>query len=163
MWETIDEFTEWYQQSNYPIRPPTTDPIYVTDHSLSSIVFREGRFQVELYMLAPNWETPTHGHPGVEHRVIYLNGDLNSTKNYEPLADSTDISDLAREDGCNVAFGSTQSFCADDWHAVKIGPKGALIAITQKWDIGLEMTSQSVHYVGPPIGPLHKDKINVPD
>ena len=54
MWANIDEFTSWYKNNGYPMRPPCEDPIYVTDHSLSAITFREGRYQVELYFLGTN-------------------------------------------------------------------------------------------------------------
>jgi len=161
MWKDIDEFTKWYQDNGYPFKPPAGDPVYVTDHTLSSIVFREGRFQVELYMMGPNWETPNHGHPGIDHKIIFLNGTVGGSKNGTFLSDSSQWASQSREDGCNVLFGIINDFCGDDFHQVHIGPKGGLIAITQKWDEGLVMASQSVQYVGEPIGPEHSPHIKL--
>lgn len=161
MWSDIDEFTTWYIENGYPLKPPKTDPIYETDHSLSAIVFREGRYQVELYMLAPNWATPNHGHPGIEYKIILLNGTIGGTKNLEYVNDSAPWADVANPDGTNVLFGHAIDFSGDDYHQVDVGPKGGLIAITQKWDEGLEMSSQSVQYVGDPIGPHHETRIAV--
>jgi hypothetical protein len=163
MWSDIDEFTEWYQKNGYPMRPPSEDPIYVTDHSLSAITFRQGRYQVETYFLAPNWETPNHEHPDIEYRIIYLNGTLTGTKNKEKLVDTPDYfyADMKKEDGTNVGFGTVWDFSGSDQHTVKTGPRGGLIAITQYWPEHLTMSSQSVHYVGDPIGPEHATKIKV--
>jgi hypothetical protein len=161
MWNNIEEFTEWYLANGCPMKPPATDPIYETDHSLSCIVFREGRYQVELYMLAPNWATPNHGHPGIEYRIVILNGTIGGTKNNEYVNDSSEWADRANPDGTNVLFGMSFDFESEDYHQVSVGPKGGLIAITQKWDEGLAMSSQSVQYVGDPIGPHHETRIAV--
>lgn len=161
MWETLDEFTEWYKENGYPIRPPAKDPIYVTDHTYSAIVFREGRYQAEMYMLAPNWETPQHGHPGVDARIIYLNGTMSGTRNGEKLLDSTPICEMTNEDGTNVYMGAQHPFDGTDVHSVSSGHKGALVIITQHWEEGLEMTSQSVHYEGEPIGPVHAPNVGL--
>lgn len=161
MWSNIEEFTKWYQDNDYPFKPPAGDTIYITDHTLSSIVFREERFQVELYMMGPNWESPNHGHPGIEHRIIFLNGTVGGSKNGVYYNDSTPWCDKAREDGCNILFGVSNDFCGEDFHQVHIGHRGGLIAITQHWAEGLEMSSQSVQYTGEPIGPEHGPRIQL--
>jgi len=161
MWNDIDEFTNWYRENGWPLKPPASDSVYITDHSLSCIVFREGRYQVELYMLAPNWSTPNHGHPGIEYKIILLNGTIGGTKNLEYVNDSAPWAEQAKPDGTNVLFGLTLDFTSDDYHQVNVGPKGGLIAITQRWDEGLKMSSQSVQYVGDPIGPQHETRISV--
>jgi hypothetical protein len=159
MWANLDEFTQWYKASGYPIRPPAKDPIYVTDHTYSAIVYREGRYQAEMYMLAPNWETPQHGHPGVDARIIYLNGTLSGSCNGERLLDSTPVCEMTKEDGTNIYMGAEHPFNGTDVHSVWAGHKGALVIITQHWAEGLEMTSQSVHYEGEPLGPVHAPNV----
>jgi hypothetical protein len=160
MWNNIDEFTKWYQDNGYPIRPPAEDPVYVTDHSLSVIVFREGRFQVELYMLSPNWSTPNHGHPGIDHKIIYLSGTIGGSRNGEFINDSAEWAKMAREDGCSVIMGHLTEYVGDDFHTVDVGPMGGMIAITQHWEEGIKMSSQSVQYIGTPIGPEHGARVN---
>jgi hypothetical protein len=161
MWSSLAEFTQWYKDAGYPMRPPTEDPIYITDHSYSAIVYREGRYQVELYMLGPNWSTPTHSHPGIDHEIIFLNGTVYGYRDGEKLQDAMAYTDVANPDGTNVAFGQSHTFDGDGTHIVGTGPKGGLIAITQYWPEGIKMSSQSVHYVGEPIGPEHAQYIKV--
>lgn len=160
MWNTLSEFTEWYIKEGYPMRPPTEDPIYLTDHSYSAIVFREGRYQVELYMLGPDWSTPVHSHPGIEHDIIFLNGTVYGYKDGEKLEDAMAYTDIANPDGTNIAFGQYHKFDGKSTHIVGTGHKGGLVAVTQKWDDGIKMSSQSVHYVGAPIGPEHSKYIS---
>lgn len=160
MWKNLDEFTQWYIDNNYPIRPPAEEPVFVTDHSHSAIVYREGRYQVELYLMGPNWQTPNHSHPGVEHRIIFINGTISGTKNGELVNDSEPWFDKVKDDGTCVASGFHTDFDASDWHSVKIGHMGGILIITQHWEEGITMTSQSVHYIGEPIGPEHAKYID---
>lgn len=160
MWNNVDEFTEWYKNNGYPFKPPASDPVYVTDHTHSAIIFREGRYQAELYLMGPNWATPNHSHPGVEHRIIFINGTISGTKNGELVNDSTSYSDMTNPDGTCVIFGYDTPMSVTDWHTVTVGAKGGILIITQKWNDGLTMTSQSVHYVGEPIGPEHAKHIS---
>jgi hypothetical protein len=161
MWKNVDEFTQWYKDNGYPIRPPAEDPVYITDNTLSVIVFREDRFQVELYMLAPNWETPSHAHPGIEHRIIYLSGTISGSRNGVYINDSNSWAREVNKDGCSIIMGHHTDFVGDDFHTVKSGTLGGMVAITQHWEDGLKMSSQSVQYEGVPIGPTHSVKVNL--
>jgi hypothetical protein len=110
-------------------------------------------------MLEPNWVTPNHGHPGVESKIIFLNGTIYGTRNGEPLPNAMEYTDMANPDGTNIAFGKHLSFGSDDYHTVGAGHKGGLVAICQHWAEGLTMSSQSVHYVGEPLGPVHAPNV----
>lgn len=160
MWDNLEQFTKWYIDNNYPFRPPAGEPVYVTDYTHSTIIFREDRYQVELYLMSPNWETPSHSHPGVEHKIIFINGTISGTRNGKIVDDSSIWHNLAKEDGTCVIMGNYTDFDPEDWHSVKLGDKGGFVLVTQKWEEGLKMTSQSVHYVGEPIGPEHEKYID---
>jgi hypothetical protein len=69
------------------------------------------------------------------------------------------VCEVEKEDGTNVYMGAEHSFDGSDVHSVWAGHKGALVIITQHWEEGLEMTSQSVHYDGDPIGPVHAPNV----
>ena len=53
MWTTVEEFAEWYKSEGFPIRPPFEDPIYITEISYSYVLYREGQYQAELYLIKP--------------------------------------------------------------------------------------------------------------
>lgn len=62
---------------NKPIIPPETTP---TNHngSLSGcVLYRDGQYQVQLFIVKPNSEIPPHIHPNVDSYEVYLSGDIN--------------------------------------------------------------------------------------
>jgi hypothetical protein len=150
MWQTVEEFADWYKSNNYPIRPPFEDPIYVTDISYSYVLFREGQFQVELYLVRPNTSSPEHSHPGVENIVLLWGGDIGDSEN-------TIFPAVLGLQGPTIRNGST--------HALYAGNKGCAVLSIEKWADGMKPTSVSINWVGDPCGDIHhrliKDESNI--
>jgi hypothetical protein len=140
MWNTVEEFAAWYKQNRYPIRPPFEDPIYVTDISYSYVLFREGQFQAEIYLVRPNTASPEHSHPGVDNIVLLWGGDIGSS------ADTIAPAALGVH-GQIIKNGST--------HALHAGNKGCAVLSLEKWADGMKPTSVSINWVGDPCGDVH--------
>lgn len=150
MWQTVEEFADWYKLNNYPIKPPFEDPVYVTDISYSYVLFREGQFQVELYLVRPNTASPEHSHPGIENIVLLWGGDIGHTTNTISPA----------------IFGLTGPTIRDNaTHALHAGNKGCAVLSIEKWADGKKPTSVSINWVGSPCGAIHdkliKDESNI--
>lgn len=143
MWNSVEEFAEWYRDNKHPFKPPTTDPIYVTHMSYSTVIFRKDRFQVELFHISPNSSTTTLEAPGIEQCVIFLNGQITTYKDGAVVLDSTDVYETAKEDGTSVLFNQIFKFGGGGIDRVDYGPKGASLLSVQKWDDGIEMSSMS--------------------
>lgn len=143
MWNTVEEFANWYVENNHPFKPPTTDPIYKTNSSYSAVIFRQGRFQVELYHIAPNSSITTLVAPGIEQCIIFLNGQIKTFKGDQVVLDSTQIYEQTNENGTSVLFNKIFTLGNGDIDRVEYGPKGASLMVVQKWDEGIEMTSMS--------------------
>ena len=140
MWNTVEEFAAWYKQNKYPIRPPFEDPIYVTDISYSYVLFREGQFQVELYLVRPNTASPEHSHPGVDNIVLLWGGDIGSSAD-------TIVPAMLGIHGQIIKNGST--------HALHAGKKGCAVLSIEKWAEGMKPSSVSINWVGDPCGDVH--------
>lgn len=65
-WANVDEFADWWLRSGMPIKFPDGAEVFLSDDATSVALFRQGRFQVELYLIHPNPMVPVHEHPGVE-------------------------------------------------------------------------------------------------
>ena len=143
MWNTVEEFAEWYKDNNHPFKPPTTDPIYVTSMSYSTVIFRKDRFQVELFHIAPNSSTTTLEAPGIDQCIIFLNGQITAYKNDQVVHDSTAFYETANENGTSILFNQIFKLGGGSIDRVDYGPKGASLMSIQKWDDGIEMTSMS--------------------
>lgn len=143
MWNTVEEFANWYVENNHPFKPPTTDPIYKTNASYSAVIFRQDRFQVELYHIAPNSSITTLVAPGIEQCIIFLNGQIKTFKGDQVVLDSTEIYEQSNENGTSILFNKIFTLGNGDIDRVEYGPKGASVMVVQKWDEGIEMTSMS--------------------
>lgn len=70
-WANVNEFAEWWMSMKMPIRFPAKAEVFVSDDAAAVTLFRQGRFQVELYLIHPQPKVPVHEHPDVE--VIKMN------------------------------------------------------------------------------------------
>jgi hypothetical protein len=143
MWKTVEEFAEWYKNNKHPLRPPTTDPIYRTDFSYSVVIYRNGRFQVELFYLRPNCSVTTLHAPGIDQCIIFLNGQITVYKDNQVLYDTTELTEVKTDQGTSVLFNQIFKFDGGEIDRVDYGPKGASLMSVQMWHDDIEMTSMS--------------------
>ena len=148
-WKTVEDFAAWYKTNRFPIRPPFEDPIYVTDISYSYVLFREGQFQVELYLVKPNTFSPEHCHPGVENIVMVWGGDIGTNP--------TDIvGGEPTQNGTSSLFGARSQVIKNDaTHALHAGEKGCAVISIEKWPEGVTPTSVSIRWRGDTCGDVH--------
>lgn len=161
MWSTLEEFAEWYKSNGFPIRPPFEDPVYTTDISYSYVLFREGQYQAELYLVRPNTSSPEHTHPGVENIIMIWGGDVHFTQDgqYHDLSDSYTS---AAADGTNKLFGACgPNLKGKSTHALFAGNKGGAFLSLEKWPEGKQPTSVTIHWDGEPVDAAHGKIIEV--
>jgi hypothetical protein len=65
-WANVGEFADWWLGAKMPLRIPTGPEVFLSDDATAMCLFRQGRFQVEMYLIHPQPLVPTHEHPGVE-------------------------------------------------------------------------------------------------
>ena len=161
MWNNLEEFAEWYKQNGFPIRPPFEDPVYVTDISYSYVLFREGQYQAELYLVRPNTSSPEHSHPGVENIIMVWGGNVHTIQNGE-LFDYTDHYKEPSKNGTNKLFGMCSEKLTDEQkHALIAGDKGGAFLSLEKWPDGVKPNSVTINWAGDPVDPGHGQIIKV--
>ena len=65
-WENVTEFGVWWVKAGMPIRFPIGAEVFRTDDATAVSLFRQGRFQIEMYLIHPHPQLQDHEHPGVE-------------------------------------------------------------------------------------------------
>jgi hypothetical protein len=159
MWNNLEEFADWYKAERFPIRPPFEDPIYITDISYSYVLYREGQYQVELYLIKPNSETPDHSHPEIENIIMVWGGDLHTRIN-GTLLDYPQEYNARKKDGTSTLFGICGNKLTDkETHAVITGKKGGALLSIEKWPDGVNPTSVTVRWAGNTVGVEHNKTI----
>lgn len=152
MWQTLEEFAHWYKSNNFPIAPPKQDPIYVTEISMSYVLFRQGQYQAELYLVKPNTGSPEHSHPNVENVIMLMGGNVglrvNGVDNIPP-----DTADLFGVFGNVIRNGETHALCCGD--------KGGAFLSLEKWEDGILPTSVTIRWDGETCGDSHSNLVDI--
>lgn len=139
-WNSIEDFANWYKVNKFPIRPPQEDPIYVTEISMSYVLFREGQYQAELYLVKPNTGSPEHSHPGVENIILTWGGDIGTTQSNVVPAIFCGQGPVIKDQGT---------------HALHTGNKGGAFLSLEKWREGAAPTSVTINWKGETCGEEH--------
>jgi len=136
-WDSLDEFIEWYMTSGMPFMMPIGSEVYRTENATSIIMFRQGRYQVELYVNDPLSIVSEHAHPDMDLIII-------------PVG-------RMYENGWSHAWGRTSELLkAGDTHDGNFNnPKGTVFLTFEHWKEGVEMTSASANWSGPTVGTQH--------
>ena len=159
MWKNVKEFAEWYRDNKYPLRPPSDGRVYVTDETFSYVLYREGQFQAELYLVKPGLLPPEHSHPTVDNIIMVLGGTIECSVNGQ-LMDAKPYWDQTNADGTSVMFGVlTGELTYPSTHSVGGGPNGSAMISFEHWPEGVKPTSISLDWEGNPVGNIHANEL----
>jgi hypothetical protein len=154
-WNTVKEFADWYVAQGFPMRPPGDGPVYVTSISSSYVLYREGQYQAELYLVKPNSASPEHSHPGVENIIMVLGGAEGGTTN-GVLEDNTELAAQTNPDGTSKIFGCFGETLTDkDKHSLITGSTGGAFISFEKWPEHIKPYSVTENWEGDAIDNEH--------
>jgi len=159
-WNTLQDFVNWYKSSGMPFRPPFEDPVYVTDITYSYVLFREGQYQAELYLMKPNTESPPHSHPGVENIIMALGGDTAVTIDGH-YYDTSEYCKEPSQLGTSKMFGvCSPILTAGFTHKAHAGKRGSAFISFEKWEEGTKPSSVVTQWEGDLVeGDEHKARM----
>jgi hypothetical protein len=156
---SAEDFKNAWLKAGKPVKPPFKNAIHTTDIAYALCLYRDGPFQIELYICKPNTETPFHSHPGIESVSLYLTGNLNFGRKDIGFVDLSQYQ-KPKENGTHMLLGKSveSGFAAE--HAVKIGPEGGAFLIFEKWHTKAP-TSVTINWEGNLVGEEHARTIEV--
>lgn len=134
---TLEEFTKWYLGDETRLRFKTPkDSFYSTTDAFDSfIIYREGRFQVQFYIMHKEEGVPDHSHPGVEATICVWSFIHNKF----------------------ITGGTTYDtqVHAGDLNFEHLTPALAI----QRWDEGVDMSSVILQWCGPVTDEKHRKEL----
>jgi len=144
----LREFAERYQRLNYPHDHSLMSRVYYTDVSTSTLVWREGEFLVEYYLMHPLVNVVPHAHP-FDSVTVHIGGKM-----------------LGRRDGV-IGHWLTDKDAGHisgvlpkgEQHSFDTGDTGCVVYVISQWDDPAEMDSATVKYLGQPLGPRHASSL----
>lgn len=142
---SIREFAERYVKAGCPHNPDLMGQVFLTDVSTSTLVWSEGLFLVEMYLMHPLAVVVPHSHP-FENLAVHWGGKLLGRREGSIGNWLTD-KDRGR-------IGNPMK--AGDWHAFQVGDTGAVFYNVSRWEDAAQMDSATRKYIGKPLGPTHQ-------
>ena len=156
--KNVKEFKEWWEKAGRPIKPPFEHPIHITDMAYALTIYREGQYQIELYICKPNTQTQVHSHPGIESLSVYLAGNLTFAKDGGEFVDLSQYQ-YEREDGAHWLLNKSVEAIDGNNHALKVNEEGGSFLLFQKWH-DKKPRSVATEYAGTTLGPKHDTTIS---
>lgn len=130
--------------------------IFVTDNTVSTLVWVEQNVVIEHYTLFPNLITPIHYHP-FHVKGVFMFGDMISQ-----IASEEEVFTYTYKDSDIGKLGPLLP--AFKGHGFKIGERGAILYNIQIWpDNVTNPVSAAIEYKGQSMGPLHDELIRQQD
>jgi len=151
--KTVQEFMSWWLKAGRPIKPPFVSPIHTTDIAYALCLYREGCYQVELYVCKANTESPRHKHPNVESISMYLTGNLSFAKEGGEFVDLSKFQ-IEKNDGTHFLLGRSVESNDGKEHALRVGPEGGAFLIFEHWK-DRDPSSVTMHWDGELVGEKH--------
>lgn len=142
--DRVEKFAAWWMKDR-PLKPPADDVFVRVGTNTGTVLYRDGEFQVQLFICDPDSEVTEHGHPNVETIAVYVSGDLWFSKNGEQL--------LAP--GMIPPTGLSHRVRPTDTHGATIGPRGAVFITIQEWLNGELPKSVHRDWAGAPLDEKH--------
>lgn len=159
--DELSRFAAWYlsMKPNLPLKPPMDNSLHFVDGLHALVLWREGRFQVELITVSPGVNIPPHAHPNVDSFEVNLNGGVNFfIENQRTMSGAL----LSRRQGDYAAFyGQPMRVRPGVLHWAEFSPTGGVFMSIQHWPEGINMESVGCDWNGEKtMGEKHSKVLN---
>ena len=125
----------------------------------SVLMYREGQFQVQMFIVPEGTIIPEHVHPNVDSIEIYVGGNYRLSHSGKFTNPATDIA----EDGGPLKLAKLRGHAIrvkpDHLHGGVFGKGGGVFLSIQHWLNGVAPNCVARDYSGQTMGPDHKDKV----
>lgn len=148
--ETFDDdltrFVVWWYGNGVKLPAvPIVDGLSWDNGVTGIVLFREGKYQVQLFIISPNCTISEHRHPNVDSYEIYLTG-MTFTHRHKTM--TTSEADKSSADGTAIGRGLIIRVKPNDMHGgVSSNSGGSFISI-QKWLNDILPTSVGNDWIG---------------
>lgn len=157
-WDNLEQFALWYKRNNFPVRPPADGSTYATEQTFSWVMFRQGRYQAEMYFAKPNTVSTKHSHP-FDQIIIFLGGKMAGSRGTEEWSTLGDPALLPPEYDMDLPgpdYGKLgKKLSAGEWHLLEAFEKGFCFIVCQDWG-DMKPSSAIIEYNGPAFGKEHE-------
>lgn len=158
MIQTLDQFLEWFYSQTVFGRMPLLGAVRKVQDVYAIQYFRAPPFQVQIFVVPPNYIIPEHSHPNVDSYEVYLGGQIKFSLDGKWVVSEEELQ-TPGPDGCSVLRGQALHVPPGVLHGGVFGPGGGVFASVQMWLNGVEPHCVGSDYDGLAIGKEHLAQI----
>jgi quercetin dioxygenase-like cupin family protein len=118
MYTDLETFKDWWW-NNRPFCVPQENILSHVADLKGIVLFRDGEYQVELFIMSPNSIISSHIHPNVDSFEVYIGGDITFECNGQPRI--------------NNKPGDSMRVLPSSYHGGYIGERGGCFLSIQRW------------------------------
>lgn len=129
---TLEEFAaQWLKER---LLAPPHKSVYNYGVVISSILYRDKQFQVELFLIPANTNIilNEHSHPNVDSYEVYQSGEIMFTLNSEQVVSNNDAK-VINSNGTSKMFNTSIRVLPGIKHGATVGPDGGSFISIQHW------------------------------
>lgn len=154
--DSLQAFAEWYLKTIGPLPLAPANGFNKAGVFTGLTLYRQGQFQVQMWLCPPESVIPDHSHPNVDSIQVFLCGDICFRKNGELTINQEKLD--VQEDGVQALNTFSTRILPTDTHGASIGKRGGAFLTFQHWLKG-EPQSVELDWEGEPLDAEHKSKI----
>jgi len=157
--DQLEGFLHWFLQTMPNLGMiPLHGAVDKIEDVYSVLWYREPPFQVQMFIVPPNYVIPEHTHPNVDSFEVYLGGQIRFSHSGKWVVPADA---LETEGPLKTASlrGYTIRVKPDDLHGGTFGPSGGVFLSVQHWLNGVEPHCVAADYDGVVMGPDHLAKV----
>lgn len=153
--DPLSAFLDWFISSSPKFGMiPLHNAVQKIDGVTSVLWFRHNSFQVQLFIVPPNYIIPEHVHPNVDSFEVYLGGQAKFSLNGKwEIHDSEMINPTI--DGISHVRTQSIRVLPSSPHGGTFGPSGGVFLSVQHWLNNVAPHCVSSDYTGKVMGPQH--------
>jgi len=157
--DALERFVTWFLKESPRFGLiPTQDAVTCIEGVTSVLWYRHEEFQVQQFIVPPNYVIPAHVHPNVDSFELYLGGEIQFSK-----GDAFEVSaeDAVRtgQYGEAAMRGKLIRVRPHEWHGGVFGAAGGVFMSLQHWLNGVKPHCVAADYCGATMGPDHFAKV----
>jgi hypothetical protein len=156
----LEQFLNWAMSGGIPTIGfiPFQNAVRNIEDVWSVTWFREPPFQIQMFLVPPNYVIPEHTHPNVDSFEVYLGGQIRFSHGGEWVV-SEDAFTNPGQLGLPQMRGATIRVKPGEKHGGVFGPGGGVFMSVQHWLNGVDPHCVAADYDGPVMGPDHFRKV----
>lgn len=153
--DPLDRFVMDFLSACSPIGfVPLLGAVHKVEDVWSVTWLRRGQFQVQLFVMPPNYIVPEHTHPNVDSYECYVGGQARFSHGGRFITPEMAFTE-PDDHGFSTIRGMLVRVRPNDLHGGFFGDSGAVFFSIQHWLNGVEPHCVAADYIGKVMGPHH--------